>query len=258
MQMYNFTLDLVQLAAHRLVEKKQHAFSVDCKNENPRDIVTSLDVDINTFITEHIQAAYPEHSIYSEEAVKIAGNGYQWVLDPIDGTASFARDIPQYCISIGLLQDGVPELGAVLDPISGELFSFHRGRGAFLNGREINVSERTELGRAFVLLAPGRNEEQWEWAGESLKLLLAHANKVKNFGSASLSICYIAAGRLDGLVAGTYSTIDCAAALGILKAAGGVAHAATKESVSITKDPQRVYIANNDAVAHGLIDLLEK
>ena len=257
MDTYNFTVHLIKAAGRLLEEKKKETFAVSFKGGNPKDIVTSLDLEINDFITSHINEAYPEHSIYSEEAAVVAGNGYQWAIDPIDGSASFARSIPQYSISIGLLKDGIPVLGAVLDPVAGELFSFKKGEGAWLNGEPISPSKHTELRSCFILLAAGRRPEQVDWAGESLKRLLRNANKTKNFGSSAMWLCYLAAGRVDGVIAGTFSAKDIAAAVGILTEVGGVLTGADGRSIAMSSAVQRVYAANNESIGTQLRELLE-
>lgn len=257
MNTYYFTLDLIQEAGRLLEVKKQQNFCVSCKNGNPKDILTSLDVELGEFITNKILAQYPDHSIHNEEAVEIAGNGYQWAIDPIDGTASFARGIPQYAISIGLLKDGMPILGAVLDPCTNELFSFRKGEGAWMNGEMLQPSAITDLKSSYVLFAAGRKDSQCEWAGESYKRLLTSVSKIKTFGSSALWLCYVAAGRVDGVVAGTFSSLDIAAAVGILNEVGGVVCDREGHPLEISNKSQRVYVANNQAMAGELIKLLE-
>jgi myo-inositol-1(or 4)-monophosphatase len=257
MDFYSFTLDLITAAGTELQQQKQSAFAVTYKDNNPKDIVTSLDIALSEFITERIQTTFPDHSIHNEEAAEISGNEYQWAIDPIDGSAAFARHIPQYAISIGLLHNGEPIVGAVLDPSTGELFSFEKGRGVFLNGEPVQVSSITALKQSFVLFAAGRTETQREWAGESYKTLLANVNKTKNFSSSALALCYIAAGRIEGVIAGTFSTMDIAAAVGILREAGGEMITATGEVAGLSTASQRLYFANTQATAENLRSLLE-
>lgn len=256
MEHYDFAITIAREAGALLLEKKHH-FSVSTKHDNNRDVVTSLDLEIGQFITGRISDAYPAHGIWNEEAEIIGGNEYLWTVDPIDGTASFARGIPQYAIAIGLLRNGQPIVGVVYDPMSQELFSFEKGKGAFLNDDPIQVSARSELRNAFVLFAPGRNESQFEWAGESLKKLLVNANKVKNFGSSALSLCYIAAGRLEGVVMGTMTGVDGAPAIGILREAGGEIFDKDGQLFSTSSDVKRMYAANSPIMAEQIRTLLE-
>jgi myo-inositol-1(or 4)-monophosphatase len=257
MSEYDFIINLITEAGELLRQKKQEKFSISFKGDNPKDIVTSLDTEIGQFITDKILAVYPDHTIYNEEADTLQGSDFEWAIDPIDGSASFARDLPHYAISIGLSKAGVPVVGAVLDVMTGELFSFRKGEGVFLNGEHISVSNRNDLSTSFILLAAGRKEDQVEWAGESYKKLLRSVNKVKNFGSSALSLCYVAAGRIEGVVAGTLSTKDITAAVGILNEAGGKVLNVSGEPAPISSHPDRLYIAHSEKLARDLITLLE-
>ena len=257
MEMYDFTIALIREAGHLLEKEKKENFSVAIKNDNPKNIVTSLDIKIGEFISNRIHETYPEHGIHNEEAKDTTGNEYLWTIDPIDGTSSFARGIPQYSIAIGLLRNNVPVLGAVLDPVADELFSFRKGEGVWLNGEIIAPSRETELEKSFILLASGRKGDQFEWAGESLKKLLANVNKVKNFGSSALWLCYIASGRIEGVVAGTASTMDIASAVGILNEAGGVMADKEGNSAPLSTTGTRLYASNNQEISSKLRKLLE-
>jgi myo-inositol-1(or 4)-monophosphatase len=256
MEQYDFAITVAKEAGALLLEKKQ-SFSVSVKHDNQRDVVTSLDIEIGQFITSRIRKAYPAHGICNEEAEAIEGNEYLWTIDPIDGTSSFARGIPQYAIAIGLIKNGQPIVGVVYDPMTQEIFSFEKGEGAFLNNERIQVSTRDELRKAFVLFAPGRNDSQFEWAGESLKKLLVNTGKVKNFGSSALALCYIAAGRLEGVVMGTMTGVDGAPAIGILREAGGEILDRAGQLFPISGDTKRMYAANSLPIAEQLRVLLE-
>lgn len=257
MNFYTFATQLAKEAGQELQRRRQTAFSIIHKDGNPKDIVTSLDIELGEYITQKIATAFPDHAIHNEEAQQIEGNEYCWTIDPIDGSAAFARGIPQYAISIGLLHKGVPIVGAVYDPSVDELFSFEQGKGVFLNGVSVGTSAIDELKRSFVLFAAGRKEEQREWSGESYKLLLGNCNKTKNFSSSALSLCYIAAGRIEGVVAGTFSTMDIAAAVGMLHEAGGEMIQSDAQVAEISTHPQRLYFGNTSVMAEQLRNLLE-
>jgi myo-inositol-1(or 4)-monophosphatase len=256
MEFSSFIINLAKASAAELMERRQAAFTVSHKNDNPKDVVTSLDIEMGEFITERIRSAFPEHGIHNEEASDISGNEYTWVIDPIDGSAAFARDIPQFSIAIGVLKDGVPEAGAVIDPSTGELFSFERGKGVRLNGEPVGVSARDQLSDAFVLFAAGRKSEQREWAGQSYATLLGTVNKTKNFGSSALSLAYIASGRIEAVVAGTFTTLDIAAAIGLLEEAGGCVLDERGQPAALRTGAQKVFAARSPEMARELFELL--
>lgn len=229
-----------------VLQKRDEALEVSFKGGNPRDVVTSVDLAVNDFIVEEIKKAFPEHGVYSEEGGgAVSKSDYQWVIDPIDGTANFSRGIPHFAVCIGLLERGVPIAGAVYNPVTQELFSFKKDAGAFLNGKPIRVSIITELAQSHVFLRAGRNPDNWEWGGESYKKLLAHANKTNSFAGSALDVCFIAAGRVEAVIYGNLSTIDIASAFGILKEAGGVAAEAGGSEIAFSTKPQKWFAANN-------------
>jgi myo-inositol-1(or 4)-monophosphatase len=178
------------------------------------------------------------------------------VIDPIDGTSNFSRGIPHFAVCIGLLENNVPVVGAVFNPVTQELFSFKKGSGAFLNGAPIQVSSITELAQSHVFLRAGRNPENWDWGGEAYKKLLAHANKTNSFAGSALDLCFIAAGRIEAVIYGNLNTMDVASAFGILKEAGGVAAGADGGEITFTTKPHKWFAANNSKILDEVRTLL--
>ena len=258
MDYYDFCIQTVRQAAERLTTARSESFSVEHKHHNPKDIVTSLDRELGEWINAEILGQYPEHTIWNEETAEVAGNQYAWSVDPIDGSANFSRGIPHFGISLGLVIEGVPQCGAVIDPSTGELFSSGPEQGTLLNNAPIGVSPITELKQATVLFAGGRQEGLAEWAGQSYTKLLQNTNKTKNLGSSALDICYVASGRAEAYIAGTLTTRDIAAALCILEDVGGVALNETGEALELSTEPQKAFIARDQAMAEALIDLLAR
>lgn len=145
-----------------------------------------------------------------------------WVVDPLDGTTNFAHGYPVFSVSVGLLEAGDPVAGVVYDPMREELFEAARGRGAFLNGRPIRVSECPALGEA--LLVTGFPYDFQNVRDDTVNLFsrfLHRAQAVRRDGSAALDLCYVAAGRFDGFWERRLKPWDTAAATAILREAGG-------------------------------------
>jgi len=258
MKEYDFIIKTIQKAGKLLLQKRNEGFSVMQKNDDPRDIVTSVDKDINDFIIKEIKKEFPSHDIYSEESENSEKTSdYKWTIDPIDGTANFSRNIPHFAVCIGLLKENVPVCGAVYNPITRELFSFQKEKGAFLNNKPIYVSGIKELSKAHVLFHTGRKESLREWGGESYKALLANAKKTENFASSSLDSCFVATGRVEANIYGTLSTLDISPAIGILKEAGGIITDENGNDIKLSKDAKKVYTTNNKKINSSLIELLE-
>jgi myo-inositol-1(or 4)-monophosphatase len=252
MEKYKFTLELIKKAGELLLKKREEKFKVMIKNNNPRDIVTSVDLEINDFIAKSIKKKFPLDSIYSEEGCDKNCIKNYWSVDPIDGSSNFSRAIPHFAISIGYIKNNEPFLGAVYNPVTKELFSFKKNKGAFLNNKKIKISEETDLKKAYVFLHAGRSEEVQKWGGKSYTKLLENANKTSNYACSSLDICFVAAGRIEVNVYGTLSTLDIAPAIGILREAGGLIFGDKKEFVELSREPKKIYTVNNRAMLNKI------
>jgi myo-inositol-1(or 4)-monophosphatase len=254
---YDFIIKKIKKAGEILTSGQSNGFKTMNKGGDPRDITTSIDMEINEFFIKEIKQSFSDHGIYSEEAGDIQmASEYKWVIDPIDGSANFSRGIPHFAICLGLLHFNTPIAGAVYNPITRELFSFKKGQGAFLNGESICVSEISDLSQAHVFFHAGRKEELRDWGGESYRRLLASVRKTNNFASSSLDTCFVAGGRIEANIYGTLSTIDIAPAIGILTEAGGLAVDAFGASLTLSLKPQKIFIANNEKIFQSLLKLL--
>lgn len=257
MEPYNFIIETIKKAGEIVLECSKEAFEVKMKNNDPKDIVTAVDILVNDFLVNILKKEFPSYGIYSEEGSSETEVGeYMWVIDPIDGSSNFARHIPHFAICVGLLHKGVPILGVVYNPVTRELFSFKKGEGAYLNGERIEVSKITELKDSYILLHAGRKPELWQWGGNGYAKLLANAKKTGNLGGSALDACFVASGRVEGNVYGRLSTMDIASALGILHEAGGVAIGVDGQQVTFSTEAQKVFMANNQKMADELVELL--
>lgn len=148
-------------------------------------------------------------------------DGFAFVVDPIDGTTNFIRDYKQSCISVALLEKGVPVLGLVYNPYLDEMFTARKGGGAFLNGERIHVSDLPlELG--IVLFGtspyyPELNRKSFDLAYDYFK----NALDIRRSGSSALDLCSIAAGRAEVFFELRLSPWDYAAGSLIVTEAGG-------------------------------------
>lgn len=218
-----FAEQIVRKAGARAKEALRGELVVSHKGGDPRDPVTQVDLELSALLAREIHAAYPEHRVYSEEDTggeHARLQGFEWVLDPIDGTGNFSHKIPHFSVCAALLQDGDPLAGAVYNPMTDELFSFDTG-GAFLNGLPSRVSKVTEPGDAQVLYMGDRREPMWEWNVEVYRDLGKYFNKRKALGSANLDLAFLAAGRAEVVIYGAFSMPDGAAGVGLVRAAGG-------------------------------------
>jgi myo-inositol-1(or 4)-monophosphatase len=253
---YDFILKNVREAGELLMKLREEKFETLEKGGDPRDVVTSVDFAVNDFIIGKIREAYPDDAIYSEEGNGVEKGKNTWTIDPIDGSANFARNIPHFSICIAYLKDGVPEAGAVYNPVTNELFSFKKGGGAFLNGSHISVSTITELKKASVFFRAGSHPHSWDWGGASYRKLLEAANKTANYGGSALDACFVAAGRIEANVYGHLTTMDIASAIGILLEAGGRVVNDKGELIAFSTEPQKVVMTNCEDIESSILKLI--
>ncbi len=257
MEKYNFILTQVHAAAQLLIQLRDEKIDVMSKGGDPRDVVTSVDIAVNDFLIKKIHEAFPDDSIYSEEGNNInISPSRLWAIDPIDGTSNFSRGIPHFSICLAFIKNGTPESGAVYNPITNELFSFKRGGGAFLNDKPIHVSSETDLKKSFILLHVGHNQKFWKWGSNAYMQLLEHAKKTSNLAGSALDTCFVASGRIEASIYSTFSMLDVAAAVGILREAGGVMVTKNGELAELRTEPECVIAANSTTTIESIRNII--
>ncbi|HLZ71566.1 MAG TPA: inositol monophosphatase family protein [Dehalococcoidia bacterium] len=198
------------------------ALDVAIKSDH-RDLVTRADTASEGVILERLGRDWPQFGLLAEESGRTrAGEDGLWIVDPLDGTANFARGYPVFCISIALVADAGPLVGVVLDPLRGELFTATRGHGAMLNGERLHVSRTTELaGALFSSGFPYRPEARRRLGGEVFTEVMVRAGAARRSGSAALDLAYIAAGRSEAHYELHLAPHDVAAGVLLIAEAGG-------------------------------------
>jgi myo-inositol-1(or 4)-monophosphatase len=220
--------------------------------KGPGQVVTEADLEVDALLRERLTGAGSDAGWLSEESPD-DGSRFAaprvWIVDPIDGTRAFADGIPEFTISVALVEEEVPVLGTVLNPATGERFEAGRGVGATLNGRPLRVSGRTGLAGARLLSSRGEiGKRRW-------RELIPEA-EVRTMGSLAYKLALIAAGRFDGLLSlrRTHDW-DVAAALLILEEAGAVLTDAAGAPLRLNRDPPRHdgLVAASGPALHALL-----
>lgn len=187
------------------------------------DPVTEVDGLCDEAIQRTIRHTFPDHDILTEESpFREKGSSHRWIIDPIDGTTNYARGFPFFSVSVGLEFDGEVTLGVVYYPILGELFVAEKGKGAFLNGKKVAVSQTDQLKRS--LLATGFPYDVQKNSDLYLgyfRLFIQKCLAIRRPGSAAIDLCYVAAGRFDGFWELSLKPWDTAAGILLVTEAGG-------------------------------------
>lgn len=191
---------------------------------SPVNLVTEADKAAEKAIVKVLQRHLPDHGILAEESGELGDttSRYLWAIDPLDGTTNFAHQYPFSASSVGLLIDGVPQVGAVFNPILDELFRAAKGLGATRNRKPISVSQTTTLERSLTItgFAYDRRETTDNNYKEFCQICYL-AQGVRRSGCASMDLCSIACGRADGYWERGLSPWDIAAGIVVLEEAGG-------------------------------------
>lgn len=185
-----------------------------------QDYLTATDGAVEQFVREQIALRFPGDGVLGEEAGGAVDNRRLWIVDPIDGTANFARQIPHFCISLGLMVDGVLQAGAIYAPMTDELFIAQLGKGAWLNGRRMQVSPVADITAASVEIGWSTRIPVQTYLDMVDKA--AHAGcQVRRAGSGALGLAYVAAGRCEAYAEAHINAWDVAAGLLLVAEAGG-------------------------------------
>jgi len=186
------------------------------------DLVTEIDHASEAFLLKEINAHFPDSHIIAEESGETKGaNGGIWYIDPLDGTVNYSHHIPVFCVSIAYAFDDIVTLAAVYDPLRDEMFTAERGKGAFLNGKQLHASKTTELQKS--LLVTGFPYDTWNTKQDNFRnfeKLAKLTQGVRRLGSAALDTAYVATGRFDAFWEFTLKPWDIAAAGLIAEEAG--------------------------------------
>ena len=196
-------IDAARAAGEVALRRQQSLGPMQFKGK--KDIVTEADLECDRLIRERLEAAFPDHSLLTEEEGTLdKGSDYCWYVDPIDGTINYAHQIPLWGVSIGLAHKGKMLCGAIFLPALNELYTVVAGEGAFLNGVPIRVSDETNLSNAIVshgdFNVSADDEERRRLNSENFwarMRTVASVQRVKCLGSAAVEGAFIASGRLD-------------------------------------------------------------
>lgn len=173
----------------------------DIHHNSAIDFTTETDLLVEKNIRNAINEKYPSHAIVGEEFGKKKGSSdYQWLIDPIDGTKYFGREVPMFAIVLGLQYKGDVVLSTVYDPVANQMYSASLGGGAFMNGKRLDRSREGRVTLANSLIAMDVDNGDGGWNSNVLAEVFRNAARVRILGNASLSLCWCSMGALNGYV----------------------------------------------------------
>jgi myo-inositol-1(or 4)-monophosphatase len=218
-----FAITTAQAAGRLLMDRYERLERVDYKSA--RDVVTDADHAAEAAILAAIRDDFPGDGILAEESgahVRLDGSpatgaeGRTWVVDPLDGTVNYANGIPFFCVSVALVADGRPVVGAIHDPTRLETYAATADGPATLDGRPVSASDKERLSDFVVSLALSGPR-----VATRSRAVRRAVRIPRSMGSAALALAYVASGRFDAFIQqGGLSAWDIAAAGLIAERAG--------------------------------------
>lgn len=215
-----FLRDLVHSASRIALDGFHRQKDQPIGMKGPQDYLTETDGKVEAHVKSRIAEAFPQDGFLGEETGGQPG-AQAWVVDPIDGTANFARAIPHFCISIAFVANDRVQLGAIVNPVLGESYSARLGQGAWKDGNRIRVSQTTDIAATSFELGWSNRRSTADYIAAVKGLISAGAN-VRRGACGALGLAYVADGRSDGYAELHMNSWDCLAGLLMVREAGGV------------------------------------
>ncbi|WP_153505920.1 inositol monophosphatase family protein [Cumulibacter manganitolerans] len=248
-QLYALARRLGFEAASLIEEGRARAIlDIDTKS-HPTDVVTAMDRACEQLLRERLAELRPEDGVHGEENDEQEGtSGVRWIIDPIDGTVNYLYGLAGYAVSIAVEVAGTLEIGVVTQPTTGEQFHACRGRGAFCDERPLHAAAPENLGVSLVATGFGYLPERRAAQGTVAAALLPRVRDLRRLGSASLDLCNVAAGRVDGYYEWGTHIWDWAAGAVICREAGA--------AVQLPEHDEGLVVAAAPSIAAELGDTL--
>ena len=220
------------------------------------NLVTSSDIAVQHFLTKRLEELLPGSGfLCEEEDLEDIRHEDVWIIDPIDGTANYARGNENCYISVALVRKGVLTAGVVYSPWRNELYTAEKGCGAFCNGQPIHVSRRPfEDGILFTAMSTYRKEFA-KSCSDIIFDIYMDCNDFRRSGSAAVELCLMAAGQAELYFEMRLMPWDYAAASVILEEAGGVICSFDGKTPSLSQ-PSLIAAANNKENCARILDAI--
>ena len=239
-------IEIVKEAGKIILSAHNQENTITAK-EGKKNFVTMYDVAVQDFLFKELGKAFPEAEFVGEEGeTNLASKALRFIIDPIDGTTNFMQDYRCSCISVALCKENDIIIGVVYNPYSGEIFSAEKGKGAYLNGEKIKVSERPLSDGLALFGTSPYHPENTDETFVLLRKVFDFSRDIRRSGSAAYDICMVACGRCEVFFEKDLQPWDVAAGTLIIKEAGGIALNYEGREIDFSK-PNDVVFANPEA-----------
>ncbi len=216
-----FTTNLIVRAGKEALRYYRSLDKLTIEEKGPQDLVSEADRNVEILIREAVNKRFPEDGIVGEEFDNVESrSGYTWVIDPIDGTANFVRNIPQWCVVLAVVHEAQTKMGVIYDPVHDEIFQATAGGGALLNGKPMHVAKTKGLHDGAVAVS-FHNASNKNRIIQFIQMLSDRGGVFIRIASGAISLAYVASGRVNGFCEIHMNAWDCLAGQLLVKEAGG-------------------------------------
>lgn len=226
------------------------------KTKGRADYVTQVDTDIQNFLARELGSRFPDIQFLGEEEGlhEMSGDTY-WILDPIDGTTNLIHDYQHSVVSLALCEKGEITMGVVYDPFREDVYHAQKGKGSFLNGSPIHVSEAESLSETIVSVGTSPyDRELSEQNFQRIRRVFDSAQDIRRTGTAAMDLAYVACGRTGGFFEPKLSPWDFAAGQLLVREAGGMVTDFAGETLNLLA--RGSVVASNGKIHEELRSLL--
>ncbi|MCK4750794.1 MAG: inositol monophosphatase, partial [Bacteroidales bacterium] len=216
-------MDLARETGEFILNERKKISSFDFEVKGKQNFVTHVDTGSEKMLVKGLKSLLPEAGFIAEEGTAgNSGEDWQWIIDPIDGTTNFIHGLPPFAISIALAHEENVVLGVVYELGFKEFFYAWKGSNAFMDGREIRVSNTASVASSLIATGfPYTYFERLDPFMHSVRYFMENSHGLRRLGSAATDLVYVACGRFEAFYEYGLSPWDVAAGAFIIQQAGG-------------------------------------
>ena len=260
--MFNEELIAAKVAARNagkilIKHLESHSQDIKYKEESGNSPVTAADFEADQYLSSFLGGEFPNDGWLSEETIDTferLDKKRVWIIDPLDGTKEFIKKLPEFCVSIALVENELPVIGVIYNPVSDEMFYAQKNKGAFLNGKQIKISSVQDMKHASIVVS---RAERTKGLWNNYK---SNFSSIKSVGSIAYKLGLAASGFYDiTATVAPKNEWDICAGDCIINEAGGIMKKITGKNIlynqkkTLVTDP---IIATNSTLFDSISDLL--
>jgi myo-inositol-1(or 4)-monophosphatase len=253
MQPLEFAKKIALKAGEFLKKNSSGRRSIHYKDKLGSNLVTDMDTASEAMIVKALKKEFPDHAIVAEESGLSGDSPHKWYIDPVDGTTNFAHGFPIWAVTLAYESDGKIQAGATYAPMLDQLYWAQRGKGAYCNGKRLQVTRTSKLPHALLCTGFSYLLEYRKVNLRYFSEFLMKAQAIRRMGAASLDLCWTAAGAFDGFWEMRLGPWDMAAGIVILEEAGAKITDFSGGPVDIRRGD---FLGANPALHRQMLDVL--